>query len=136
MFSSYMLRLFIYSMHHLFMILHVTLITHNTRYFSDMLAKAGERMPLACTSSNTSSRSYLSLTPDMTDRYKKAVYDFLASACGQEYVQDIQEYPFFRKPHASPPLVPEDMIASMDFVRDLYSPGTYAGGGAMCGLEI
>lgn len=106
-------------------------------YFSDMLAKAGERMPLACMSPHPS-HSYLLLTIeyDIIDRYKKAIYDFLASACGQQYVRDIQEYPFFRKPHASPPPIPEELFASMDFVQDLYSPGTCAMDGIMSGLRM
>lgn len=60
------------------------------------------------------------------DRYKKVIHDFLAGICGQQYVQNIQESPYYRKPRASPPLNQDDMFNSMAFVENVYSPGTFA----------
>ncbi|KAI0776376.1 hypothetical protein BC629DRAFT_1525870 [Irpex lacteus] len=77
-------------------------------YLHDMLAKAGERMPLP------------------VHRYKKVIHDFLAGICGQQYVQNIQESPYYRKPRLSPPLNQVDMFNSMAFVENVYSPGTFA----------
>ena len=71
-----------------------------------MLAKAGERMPLACTSLPSpisTHKSQLTLSRPTTDRYKKMVYDFLANWCGRQFVDDLPENSYRQSRYPSPP---------------------------------
>ncbi|EKM56901.1 uncharacterized protein PHACADRAFT_254278 [Phanerochaete carnosa HHB-10118-sp] len=75
-------------------------------YVHSMLAKAGERMPLAY-------------------RYKKMVYAFLANHCGPQFVESLPQTSY----HARFPSPPEGFYptssAQVSNVN-IYSPGTYA----------
>lgn len=85
-------------------------------------------MPLACAYRLCSRcrKTLADVCVFLVDRYKKVIHDFLAGVCGQQYVQDIQESPYYRKPRVSPPLNQDDIFNSMAFVENVYSPGTFA----------
>lgn len=67
-----------------------------------MLARAGERMPVACTSpSPPLSPACLSYSRATTDRYKKTIYDALALLCGEQFVEPLPATSYHR--YVSPP---------------------------------
>lgn len=91
---------------------------------SSMLAKAGERMPLAC----VYLAPFIFLCDMLTvplDRYKKMVYAFLANHCGPQFVESLPPTSY----HARFPSPPDGFYptgsAQVNNVN-IYSPGTYA----------
>ncbi|EKM56896.1 uncharacterized protein PHACADRAFT_91537 [Phanerochaete carnosa HHB-10118-sp] len=70
-------------------------------FVHSMLAKAGERMPVACTSPLSLVNLQLKLTY-RADRYKKLIYGSLASICGEQFVEPLAETSYHRPRYVSP----------------------------------
>ena len=103
-----------------------------------MLAKAGERMPLACTSLSLSSfmspniprraRIAHHTICHLSDRYKKMVYDFLANCCGRAFAAQLPETSYHKARFPSPAETSYDAAAAAaaSYMNHIYSPETYA----------
>lgn len=107
-------------------------LTTNSTSHSSMLAKAGERMPLACTSlSPYVTPTYRDergpLTAHLSDRYKKMVYDFLANCCGRAFAAQLPETSYHKARFPSPAETSYDAAAAAaSYMNHIYSPETYA----------
>lgn len=66
-----------------------------------MMARAGERMPIACKPLNS---ALVSVRPHthLLDRFKRVIYDTLAQLCGEQFVEPLPENSYHRGGYVAP----------------------------------
>ena len=67
-----------------------------------MMAKAGERMPVACTPLPPFHLVSLTKPPLRADRYKKVIYDTLLQLCGEQFVEPLPATSYHRPGYVAP----------------------------------